>query len=129
VFKTLSFSGYFEGYGLYEDADFSLRLAKIGTLYINTNAQLEHNHNASGRPNQYHYGKMVIRNGWYVWRVKYPNPTFKARLKWHATAILLTKIRIINIVTTSGRKEALTESLGRIVGWVSLIYNKPKIEV
>lgn len=128
VFKNLKFSTYFEGYGLYEDADFSLRLAKKGKLYINTNAQLEHHHDGSGRPNQYRYGKMVIRNGWYVWRVKYPNPSLKVRLKWHVTAILLTKIRLLNIVTTSNKKEALTESLGRIIGWFSLIFNAPRIE-
>lgn len=126
VFDTLSFSTYFEGYGLYEDADFSIRLAKLGPIYINTKARLAHYHDGSGRPNQYNYGKMVIRNGWYVWRVKYPNPVLKARLKWHLTAILLTKIRLLNVITTSNRKEALTESLGRIVGWLSLLFNAPK---
>jgi len=128
VFQKLSFSHYFQGYGLYEDADFSLRLAKLGSIYVNTNAQLEHYHDGSGRPNKYSYGKMVLRNGWYVWRVKYPKPTFKARLKWNATAILLTKIRLINVLTTSNRKEALTETIGRIVGWWSLIFNAPKVK-
>jgi len=127
IFDRFNFSNYFEGYGLYEDADFSLRLAKTGKLYVNTNAQLAHYHDGSGRPNKYSYGKMVLRNGWYVWRVKYPNPTLKARLKWHATAILLTKIRLLNVITTSERKEAFTESLGRIVGWFSLIFNAPKV--
>ncbi|APY00719.1 glycosyltransferase family 2 protein [Lacinutrix venerupis] len=128
VFNHLSFSTYFEGYGLYEDADFSLRLAKTGKLYINTAAQLAHYHDASGRPNKFNYGKMVIRNGWYVWRVKYPNPNLKARFKWHVTAILLIKLRFLNVITTSKRKEAFTESLGRIVGWWSLIFNAPKIQ-
>ncbi len=127
VFKKMKFSTYFEGYGLYEDTDFSLRLAKTGKLYVNTNAQLAHYHDGSGRPNKYNYGKMVIRNGWYVWRVKYTKPTFKARLKWHVTAVLLTKIRLLNVITTSNRSEAFTESLGRIVGWFSLIFNAPKI--
>lgn len=126
VFKTLKFSSYFEGYGLYEDADFSIRLAKTGKLYINTNALLSHYHDSSGRPNQYNYGKMVLRNGWYVWRVKYPKPSFKACIKWHATAFLLTNIRLVNVITTNKRKEALTESLGRIVGWLSLFFNAPK---
>ena len=128
VFDTMKFSTYFAGYGLYEDADFSLRLAKMGKLYINTKAQLAHYHEGSGRPNNFLYGKMVVRNGWYVWRVKYPNPSFKARFKWHATAILLTKIRLLNIITTTKRTEALTEGLGRLVGWFSIIFNAPKIE-
>jgi GT2 family glycosyltransferase len=127
VFNSIKFSAFFEGYGLYEDADFSLRALKFGKNIISTKARLNHYHNQSGRPNKYSYGKMVLRNGWYVWRVKYPNPTFKARLKWHATAILLTKIRLLNVITTSERKEAFTESLGRIVGWFSLIFNAPKV--
>jgi len=127
IFDTLKFSIYFQGYGLYEDADFSLRLAKHGKLYVNTNAQLVHYHNEYGRPNKFQYGKMVIRNGWYVWRVKHPNPSLKAQFKWHATALLLTNIRLLNVITTSNRKEALTESLGRLVGWFSLIFNAPKI--
>ncbi len=128
VFDALSFSTYFEGYGLYEDADFSMRVAKQGAIYINTNAQLAHYHDASGRPNQYKYGKMVIRNGWYVWRVRYPKPNMKARLKWNATAFLLTSIRFSNVLTSSLKKEAFTESLGRVVGWLSLLVNKPNVE-
>ncbi|MCK6607379.1 MAG: glycosyltransferase [Flavobacterium sp.] len=125
VFKEFQFSTYFEGYGLYEDADFTLRLSKVGKLYINTNAQLGHYHDASGRPNKYDYGKMVVRNGYYVWRVKYPNPSFKAKIKWHLITLLLTVIRFTNVATTSKRKEALTETLGRISGWFTLFFNPP----
>jgi GT2 family glycosyltransferase len=127
VFKKIVFSTYFEGYGLYEDADFSLRIAKLGALYVNTSAQLSHHHDASGRPNKFKYGKMVVRNGWYVWRIKYPKPIFKTKLKWHATAFLLTIIRFSNIFNSKQKKEILSESLGRIFGWFSIIFNSPKI--
>ncbi|WP_396601576.1 glycosyltransferase family 2 protein [Algibacter sp. R77976] len=127
VFNQLSFSTYFEGYGLYEDADFSLRLAKTGKLYVNTAAQLNHYHDKKGRPNKYKYGKMVVRNGWYVWRVKYPKPELMARIKWHSTVFLLTAIRLSNTLTTKQKKEAFSEGLGRVVGWFSLIINKPKM--
>ena len=126
VFESLKFSTYFEGYGLYEDADFTLRVAKIGKLYINTAAKLNHYHDASGRPNQYQYGKMVVRNGWYVWRVKNPKPLLDARLKWHTITILLTVIRFSNTFTTRNRQEAFTEALGRTIGWWSLCFNTPK---
>tara|TARA_R110002049_G_scaffold3795_5_gene27638 strand:- start:115528 stop:116493 length:966 start_codon:yes stop_codon:yes gene_type:complete len=128
LFESIEFSHYFEGYGLYEDADFSLRALNYGVNVINTNAKLNHYHNPSGRPNQYKYGKMVLRNGWYVWRVKYPNPSLKARFKWHATAFLLTLIRFTNVINTNKKQEAFTESLGRVVGWLSLLINKPNIE-
>ncbi|MNR04290.1 hypothetical protein D3C85_1202350 [compost metagenome] len=126
VFEKFSFSTYFEGYGLYEDADFTLRVAKTGKLYLNTNAKLEHFHDASGRPNQYKYGKMVVRNGWYVWHVKNPNPKFVSRFKWNSITILLTIIRFSNVLTDSHKKAALTEVLGRTVGWWSLFFDKPK---
>ena len=129
VFKDVKFSTYFEGYGLYEDVDFSLRLAKRGKLFVNSKAQLFHYHDDSGRPNKYQYGKMVVRNGWYVWRVKYPKPKLNARIKWHATSFLLTVIRLSNTINTRKRKEAFTESLGRIMGWISLIFNKPKVHL
>lgn len=126
VFNKIKFSTYFEGYGLYEDADFSLRTLQFGQNYIATSVQLSHFHDHSGRPNKYNYGKMVLRNGWYVWRVKYPNPSLVARFKWNSIAFLLTLIRFTNIFTTNKPKEAFTESLGRTVGWFSLLFNKPK---
>jgi len=128
VFDKFSFSTYFEGYGLYEDADFTIRVSKNGNLYLNTAAKLDHFHAASGRPNQYKYGKMVVRNGWYVWRVKNPNPNFNDRFKWNAITILLTIIRFTNTFTTNNKKEAFTEAIGRTIGWWSLLFVKPKIE-
>ncbi|CAM4044193.1 glycosyltransferase family 2 protein [Flavobacterium antarcticum] len=126
VFETLQFAAYFEGYGLYEDADFTIRVAKMGKLFVNTSAQLSHYHDPAGRPNKFQYGKMVVRNGWYVWRVKNPSPNFKDRCKWHAVTVLLISIRATNIITSADKKQALTETAGRIVGWCSLAFNTPK---
>ncbi len=128
VFKELSFSKYFEGYGLYEDTDFSLRLAKKGNIYINTSARLEHHHNAAGRPNKFKYGKMVTRNGWYVWRVKYSNPKINSRLKWNLIAIVLILLRFGNVFTNKNKVEAFTEAVGRCYGLLSLVFNKPIVE-
>jgi len=126
VLDTHKFSTYFEGYGLYEDAEFTIRISKLGQLYLNTNAKLEHHHDASGRPNQYNYGKMVVRNGWYVWRTKNPNPSLIHRIKWNSITILLILIRFSNTFTTSKSKEAFTETLGRLVEWFSLFFRKPR---
>jgi glycosyltransferase involved in cell wall biosynthesis len=126
VFEMQQFSTYFEGYGLYEDADFSLRLAKKGNLYVNTKARLEHHHAPSGRPNVFKYGKMVARNGWYVWRVKYANPSFKAKIKWNATLLLLTFLTFFSALKNRN-KHGIIEGFGRLSGWLSLLGNKPKI--
>jgi GT2 family glycosyltransferase len=129
VFETLQFSTYFEGYGLYEDADFTLRVAKTGKLYLNTAAKLNHYHAVSGRPNQYQYGKMVVRNGWYVWRTKNPQPRLKDKVKWHSITILLTLIRFSNTFTSVKKEEAFTEAIGRTLGWWSLCFKKPKTNI
>ncbi|MCM4161388.1 glycosyltransferase family 2 protein [Antarcticibacterium flavum] len=127
LFKSLSFSNYFEGYGLYEDMDFCIRASRLGQLYVNTSARVIHNHAESGRPDHLKYGKMVIRNGWYVWRLKHPQPCLTNKLKWYATAILLGGIRFGNVLTTKNRSAALFESLGRLSGLVDLLFHKPKI--
>lgn len=126
VFESNKFSTYFEGYGLYEDADYSIRALQFGRNVVNTKAQLFHYHDESGRPNKYQYGKMVVRNGWYVWRLKYPRPSLKAKFKWNAIVLLLAFIRFSNIFTTQKKKEAFTEFAGRMAGWLSLIINKPR---
>jgi len=126
IFENLRFSTYFEGYGLYEDADFCLRLAKKGQLYVNTNAKCQHYHDQSGRPDSYKYGKMVVRNGWYIFKTKFENPTFKMKLKWLFTSMLLTKIKLLNIITEPNRNAAFKEGFGRIIGWWSVVFNPPK---
>jgi GT2 family glycosyltransferase len=120
------FDDYFTGYSLYEDTALSLKISKKGNLYINTNAKLYHYHSPSGRPNQYKYGKMVVRNGWYVWRVKNPKPSFKDQFKWHSITILLTIIRFSNTFTSNKRAAAFTEAVGRSLGWWSLLISKPR---
>jgi GT2 family glycosyltransferase len=128
IFQQLNFSTYFDGYGLYEDTDFTLRVSKIGQLYVNTAAQLEHHHDVAGRPNQYNYGKMVVKNGWYVWRVKYPKPAIKARIKWNLTTLFLAFLRFTNIFTQPKKMEAFTESMGRFAAWFALWFQKPRIK-
>lgn len=128
LFKFIQFSTYFEGYGLYEDADFCIRAQKYGKNVIVTKAQLEHHHDALGRPNMFKYGKMVIRNGWYVWRIKYPNPSLIGKFKWYAIHLLLISIRFVNVLTTTKRRESLTDAFGRIAGCWSLLLKKPSLQ-
>lgn len=128
VVDTIKFSEYFVGYGLYEDLEYCLRVSRKYKLFVNTSATLYHYHEDGGRPNKFSYGKMVVRNGWYVWRTRFPNPTLVARLKWNAIVLLLMTVRFSNCLTANKKKEAFTEALGRKIGWLSLLVNKPKIK-
>ncbi|AWA29789.1 glycosyl transferase family 2 [Flavobacterium magnum] len=126
VVRAIRFSPYFEGYGLYEDADFSIRALRFGRNVIDTRLQLRHFHHPSGRPNHYRYGRMVVRNGYYVWRVRNPKPSFKARIKWHLITLLLAAIRLSNVLSGPEREAALKESAGRFAAWIQLTYNRPQ---
>jgi glycosyltransferase involved in cell wall biosynthesis len=127
LLKNLKFSTYFEGYGLYEDFDFCVRALSFGELFVNTSAQVWHLHDPNGRPNKFEYGKMVVRNGWYVWKQHLPNNSIKAKFKWHAIEVLLAQIRFINFLTGPEKAQSLSEYFGRIYGWVTLWINPPRV--
>ncbi len=126
VFRHQRFSAYFEGYGLYEDLDFCVRAAQAAPLYLCTRARLAHYHAPSGRPNQFNYGEMVVRNGWLVWRRRWPQPPRTARLRWWATTALLTLCQLGEAVRGPERAQALTEACGRLSGMASVLWKRPE---
>jgi GT2 family glycosyltransferase len=121
IFSAIQFSEYFWGYGLYEDMEFSLRAAKLGSLKVCTSASLEHLHEPMGRPNSFRYGYMVVWNGWAVWRLAVPEPGVVNILKWTFVSLLLALLRV------DGSKNGFQEFLGRMKGLVNLMYKKPKL--
>lgn len=128
IFEHLSFSKFFEGYGLYEDKDFTLKVRKYGKLYVNTAARVEHHHDPLGRPNYIKYGKMVVLNGWRVWRVATPNPSVGSILKWWSISLLLSYVRFANAIIGPNRKVALDDFIGRQLGFLRLLYRKPNMD-
>jgi GT2 family glycosyltransferase len=126
VFRRQRFSPYFAGYGLYEDLDFCVRAACDGELYLCTRAQLEHYHAPAARPNQFRYGVMVVRNGWFVWRRRWPMPPLMDRLRWWAITLLLAVCRLGDALRTRPRGPALSEAVGRIWGMLTLLFRAPR---
>jgi GT2 family glycosyltransferase len=126
LLERVRFAPWFEGYGLYEDMDFCLRAGREGSLWLCTRARLAHLHDAAGRPNRFRYGEMVVRNGWRVWRLRWPSPPWPDRGRWWATTLLLALCRVGDAVRGPGRAAAITEALGRFWGSVSLLWNRPE---
>jgi GT2 family glycosyltransferase len=124
LFDKIKFSDYFEGYGLYEDMDFCLRASKTGQLYLNTGAQVCHLHEESGRPDDFKYGKMVVENGWIVWKIKNPDPDIQSIFKWNLITLLLATIRLKNALLDNERG-AFKDALGRFIAWIKLGFLKP----
>ena len=109
------FSEFFHGYGHYEDFDFSFRCKEAGwELLIDTSVHLRHYHSPQGRPNRFNYGRMVIRNGKYIWKKVNKNPGFKDRLKWFAISILNIVLPILSSRTTLEFQQNISDGLGRI---------------
>lgn len=125
VFRRQRFSPYFEGYGLYEDLDFCVRAAQDAPLYLCTRARLAHYHAPAGRPNQFRYGEMVVRNGWLVWRRRWPQPRLSDRARWWGTTLLLALCQFGEAVRGPFRAQALTEACGRVCGMASVLWSEP----
>lgn len=121
IFNVYQFSTHFEGYGLYEDLDFCIRASRTGSIYLCTSARLEHHHASGGRPNQFRYGMMVVRNGWFVWRRRWRNPSTKDRIKWWTITFLLMLFRLFDL-----RDGGIIEALGRIWGMSTVFLHSPK---
>ena len=124
IFSRVQFSTYFEGYGLYEDLDFCIRSSRLGIILLCTRAQLEHYHASSGRPNFFQYGVMVVRNGWFVWRKRWPNPPFGSKLKWLLITLLLAFLRLVDL-----RRSGFEEALGRFWGMLTLLFRKQGVSL
>jgi GT2 family glycosyltransferase len=126
IFAEQQFSKFFSGYGLYEDLDFCVRAAARGKLYVCTRATVAHYHAPGARPNQFRYGAMVVRNGWFVWRRRWPEPAKSDRWKWWATTAVLTLCRAWNGLAGPGRVGALTEAAGRCWGMAAVFVAPPR---
>lgn len=126
LLERVRFSRWFEGYGLYEDLDFCLRAGREGSLWLCTRARLAHLHDSAGRPHRFRYGEMVVRNGWRVWRLRWPSPSWPDRGRWWATTLLLAACRLGDAVRGPERSAALSEALGRFWGSVTLLWDRPR---
>jgi len=123
VLERHRFSTYFQGYGLYEDLSFSLDVSRTSPLYVCTSARLAHHHDAGGRPNSFRYGRMVVRNGWYVWRQRWPRPSAWDRMQWWSVTMLLTLCRLVD-ARQGGLLHGIEEALGRMAGAASIAIDK-----
>lgn len=122
LLERVRFSSWFEGYGLYEDLDFCLRAGGEGSLWLCTRARLVHLHDQPGRPNRFHYGKMVVCNGWRVWRLRWPEPAWSARARWWATTLVLALCRMADAICGPERSGSALEALGRLWGSAVLFW-------
>lgn len=126
IFSKVSFSNYFEGYGLYEDVDFCIRISKFGSLYIDTNLNVFHFHDPIGRPNFYKFGQMVVKNGWYVWKQKYQSFNFYDSLRWYLIEFINAFSRLLGVFNASSRVDSFLDFSGRVSTLFKLLFRYEK---
>jgi len=66
IARDVGFDETFNGYGLGEDLDFSLRVRGRGKLYLAPAARVQHLKDPQGRPDPYRLGYMEIRNRYHT---------------------------------------------------------------
>jgi len=125
VLETVRFSSFFEGYGLYEDLDFAIRARVHGPIVLATRARVRHDHEPAGRPSAFRYGRMVVRNGWLVWRRRWPQPPLGARCRWWATTLVLAGCQLLASLRGDGGA-ALFDGLGRLAAVPSVLLRPPR---
>lgn len=125
VLASHEFSHFFEGYGLYEDMDFCIRASSDGPLFVNTRARLAHHHAGPSRPNKFRYGEMVVRNGWFVWRRRWPRPRPADRARWWWITLLLAFCRLLDVRGPS-KLDGFREALGRFYGAARVLVSNPR---
>jgi hypothetical protein len=62
---------------------------------------------------------MVVRNGWHVWRQRWPSPSARDRLQWWSITMLLALCRLAD-ARQGGVLSGIEEALGRIAGAASI---------
>jgi len=126
LFEKVKFGMFFAGYGLYEDMDFCIRAGTYGPIYLCSRARVAHYHAQSGRPSQFRYGVMVVRNGWFVWRRRWPAPKLADRCKWWAITVVAALCRMGDALRGPNRGQALADFLGRLYGMLIVWINPPR---
>ncbi|MDB4907138.1 MAG: glycosyltransferase family 2 protein [Gemmatimonadetes bacterium] len=123
------FSSYFTGYGLFEDTDFCVRALAHGELYLATRARIRHLYCQDARPSPRRFGRMVVRNAWFVWRRRWPSPSLANVIRWWATTVLLVGCKFRESFVVRGRRRRRSvrrECIGRLEGIVGVLLRAPK---
>lgn len=127
VLEEERFSSFFEGYGLYEDLEYCIRASAHGSLVLCTAARLAHHHAPGGRPDWVRYGRMVVRNGWYVWRSRWRRPSLADRMRWWATTGVLTACLVGDALRLHRPMDSLAQACGRLLGAVGVLLAPPSL--
>jgi len=115
----LKFDPFFRGYGMLEDAHFSLRAHREWTLLQCGDANCEHHESQRGRTNRSKIGYMCVVNYYYVFRDVAGPLSIGQRLRfWRYQAFELG--RVVASGLRRRRMSDWSEVGGRLKGWLAV---------
>lgn len=115
----LAFDPFFRGYGVLEDAHFSLRARRTWKLLQCGSARCQHLGSPRGRTSRNKIGYMCVVNYYYVFRSIAGPLTLSQKLRfWRYQAFELFRIAASGL--RRWRKSDWSEVLGRVRGWLAV---------
>jgi GT2 family glycosyltransferase len=125
IFQKQTYLPQLPGAALFEDTEFSVRAAKIGSLFVDPNAELRHGYSPNQRPNHVLYSYRFSRNRWFVVSAM-PRPIVSKSWYWVSVAFLtlLQSLLALKTVGTSGRQEAWQVARSTLLGSLDALKNK-----
>ena len=118
--QGLSFDPFFQGYGVLEDAHFSLRARRSWRLLQCGDARCQHLHSLNGRASRRRIGYMYVVNYYYVFRdIAGPLTAGQKFRFWRFQAFEL--LRVASSAIRRLRLGDLSEVVGRLIGTCAAI--------
>ncbi|MCG3148773.1 MAG: hypothetical protein PCFJNLEI_02220 [Verrucomicrobiae bacterium] len=128
VFAKHRFSEFFAGYSSGEDLEFSRRMAADWELVASGEARVDHRHAAGGRPGGFEFGRMAMRNRYFIWRRHSPQAGIGAWWKVKLDEMLILGRELGNVIRGPARGAAVARFLGRIWGSAECVVRPPRYE-
>jgi len=126
VFGKYRFSEFFAGYSAGEDLEMSRRIAADWELVASGEALVDHRHAAGGRPGGFAFGRMAIRNRYFIWRRHSPRVGVGVWLKFGLDLVLVVGRELGSAVAGPNRGAALQRGLGTVWGGLVCLVAPPR---
>jgi glycosyltransferase involved in cell wall biosynthesis len=116
IIEEFKFDEWFQGYGLFEDYEYSYRVGKRYQLAVASNAKVKHNFLGIRRKDNFQFGKMEVINRFYF--VKKNPELSKIIFLWATLGQFLENL--INILLQK-KKGYLLRAMGNVSGLIKII--------
>jgi cellulose synthase/poly-beta-1,6-N-acetylglucosamine synthase-like glycosyltransferase len=128
VFEKCRFSEFFGGYSAGEDLEMSRRVAHDWSLVVCGDALVNHHHVPESRPAGFAFGRMAIRNRFFVWRRHSPDVGVGVWFKFWLDQVLIGGGDLMRFFRKPWQGTYLLRFLGTVCGGLECWVLPPRYE-